>query len=350
MIMTLLSKELQDLVRQPRALFAAILYPVLVLPLLATVLAPEDVADACFEIIGNAQADLVVELERASELPSCSAEATNRLGIVVDGNRARLDIVSWQGSDEELHEARQAVAQVMTASVAQRAGIDRPAAVSMADAANVDVRDNATDGIGLLGIIPIMALFMAALGATYPALESGVGEKETGTLLGLFQTPVSDVTIGLAKFLAAWLSGSVAAIAGLAAILGMTNFFVDIPISIKVADAGLAVCYAILAAMPLSAAAILVSLASQSLREAQQYLMILACLTVLAAGAAMVSAGSGWTTQMPIVNAAGGIAGAISGAAGGGAMLAAAAFANAALALVLLSAAVMQLKRLRQSL
>lgn len=353
MLGALLKKELHDLVRQPRSLIAAILYPLLVLPLLAVVLAPHESENSCLAIDSAVPLDLSRQLQDATQLPVCTQGHESRLAVAIDEGRARIASGDWKGSDASLDAATVAISEVMAQRAAQEQGISRTALQDVAAAAVVSRSSEASEGIGVLGLIPIVAMFMAALGCAYPALESGVGEKETGTLLGLFQAPISDRTIVAAKFLATWLCACVAVFAGLVAAMGIMLWQLDSEVTgglLRLSTASLAFLYAALAAMPLAAASMLVSLASQSLREAQQYLMILVCVAVLAGGAALIALDAAWMAQVPIANAAGGIASELTGQKNASYAPPWILIANVALALTLLAASIAQLRRLRQSL
>lgn len=353
MFMALLKKELHDLVRQPRSLIAAILYPLLVLPLLAAMLAPQESDSSCLAIDASTPSGLSARLRDATKLPSCTQKDESRLDLVIEDGRARIGSGEWKGTDASLDAAMIAISQVMAERAAVGQGVSQIAASDLAKAAVVLRADVSSDGIGVFGLIPIVAMFMAALGCAYPALESGVGEKETGTLLGLFQAPISDQIVVAAKFLATWLSGCVAVFAGLVAATGIMFWQLDPETTGQLLSptvSGLAFLYAALAAMPLAAASILVSLASQSLREAQQYLMILVCVAVLAGGAALIAIDAWWIAQVPVANAAGGIASELTGQMNASYEPSWIVIANLALTLGLLAAGIFQLRRLRQSL
>ncbi|GAB5349553.1 ABC transporter permease subunit [Alteriqipengyuania sp. 357] len=353
MFAALLKKELHDLVRQPRSLIAAILYPLLVLPLLAAILAPQESENSCLAIDASVPSDLSALVRNATQLPSCTRDDESRLDLMIEDGRARIEASDWKGTDASLEAAKIAISQAMVERAAQRQGASPIAANNLAKAAVPLPADESSDAIGVFGLIPIVAMFMAALGCAYPALESGVGEKETGTLLGLFQAPISDRIVVAAKFSATWLCACVAVFAGLVAAMGIMFWQLDSETTGRLLNqsaTGLAFLYAALAAMPLAAASILVSLASQSLREAQQYLMILVCIAVLAGGAALIALDAPWMAQIPIANAAGGIASELTGQMNASYQPSWIVVANLALTLALLAAGTAQLRRLRQSL
>lgn len=349
----LLKKELHDLVRQPRSLIAAILYPLLVFPLLAAVLAPQDDAASCLAVDAAVAADLAAQLHAATGLAPCGQDHESRLGVSVADGRAAIETGAWQGNAAALDTARSAIGAVMAQRTARAQGMAPDETRQVAAAAVVTQTAEADDGIGIIALVPIVVLFMAALGCAYPALESGVGEKETGTLLGLFQAPVSDATIIAAKFSATWLCACVAIMAGLAAATGIMAWQADPQTAsgaVTVLAAVKTLAYAMLAAMPLAAAAIVVSLASQSLREGQQYLMILVCVAVLAGGGALIAFEAPWMAQIPVANVAGAIASELTGRAGASYTPALIMAANAGLAVLILLAGIGQLRRLRQAL
>jgi sodium transport system permease protein len=82
------------------------------------------------------------------------------------------------------------------------------------------------------GFLPYMFLIFCFMGAMYPALDMGAGEKERGTLETLLTAPVNRYTFLVGKTLTITLAGLVAAVVSILSIMGSVWFIEDIPDSI----------------------------------------------------------------------------------------------------------------------
>ena len=78
----------------------------------------------------------------------------------------------------------------------QQAAIIEPIKVVKVDTA--DKRENLGEKIG--GFIPYLLIPLVLMGATYPAIDLGAGEKERGTLETLLLTPITRTQLVLGKF------------------------------------------------------------------------------------------------------------------------------------------------------
>jgi sodium transport system permease protein len=82
------------------------------------------------------------------------------------------------------------------------------------------------------GFLPYMFLIFCFMGAMYPALDMGAGEKERGTLETLLTAPVNRYTFLVGKTLTITIAGLVAAVVSILSIMGSVWFIEDIPDSI----------------------------------------------------------------------------------------------------------------------
>lgn len=82
------------------------------------------------------------------------------------------------------------------------------------------------------GYVPYMFILFCFMGAMYPALDMGAGEKERGTLETLLTTPVSRLQFLVGKTLVITLSGLFAAITSIASLVGSVWFIPDLPASV----------------------------------------------------------------------------------------------------------------------
>jgi sodium transport system permease protein len=79
------------------------------------------------------------------------------------------------------------------------------------------------------GFLPYMFLIFCFMGAMYPALDMGAGEKERGTLETLLTTPVSRLQFLVGKTLTITLAGLFAAVVSVLSIMGSVWFMEDLP-------------------------------------------------------------------------------------------------------------------------
>ena len=79
------------------------------------------------------------------------------------------------------------------------------------------------------GFLPYIFLLFCFMGAMYPALDMGAGEKERGTLETLLTAPVSRYQFLVGKTLTVTLAGLFAALVSILSIMGSVWFIEDIP-------------------------------------------------------------------------------------------------------------------------
>jgi sodium transport system permease protein len=142
------------------------------------------------------------------------------------------------------------------------------------------------------GIVPYMFILFCFLGAMYPAIDLGAGEKERGTLETLLTAPVNRFHILLGKFGVVVVSGLVSAavsISGLAIGIrqspDMPSEFLDIILKVLGWDT-IILLMSLLLPLTIFFAGILlsVSLAARSFKEAQSMISPLNVAVILPAG------------------------------------------------------------------
>lgn len=74
------------------------------------------------------------------------------------------------------------------------------------------------------GFLPYLFVVFCFLGAFYPAIDIGAGEKERGTLETLLLTPISRTALVLGKFGVVFVSGIVAAVVSISSMAGWIYF------------------------------------------------------------------------------------------------------------------------------
>ena len=144
------------------------------------------------------------------------------------------------------------------------------------------------------GILPYMVLTFAFLGAIYPAIDLGAGEKERNTLETLLLSPVSRTEIAIGKFLLIFTSSLTAALLGVASMIISFNYLVPEAILQQLefrVDLFNAFCIGLLSIPPAAAFAgmfLAISIFARSFKEAQNYLSPMGFVMILPAMAGMI--------------------------------------------------------------
>jgi len=170
-------------------------------------------------------------------------------------------------------------------------GFIRPLAMKPAtDLATIS--EIALDKVG--GLLPYIVILFALLGAMYPAIDLGAGEKERNTLETLLLAPSSRTEIALGKLLVIFLTSMVAALLGLCSILLSVRHIVP-PNLMEMLNLRIEpsmVVYVMLLVIPLAAAlsalCLAISVTARSFKEAQNYLAPLQLVVILPALAPMI--------------------------------------------------------------
>jgi len=168
------------------------------------------------------------------------------------------------------------------------------APVVMVERGTASMREKLGENLG--GILPYMVIPFCFLGALYPAIDLGAGEKERGTLETLLLAPVSRLRLVLGKYLVVFTSGLVSATLSLVAIGGwfaiegpkLAGELSEITASIGAVD--LALVWLMLVPTTAMFAAILLSISiyAKSFKEAQSFAAPFNMLCILPAVAAML--------------------------------------------------------------
>lgn len=159
---------------------------------------------------------------------------------------------------------------------AQKA-ILKPIEVRKIDTA--DTRENLGEKIG--GFLPYLLIPLVLVGATYPAIDLGAGEKERGTLETLLLTPITRTELVLGKFitlLTTSIASTTITVLSMGCWIALALAFADLEF-IKVAFSTLAVTDLLMILVLLlpvaaifSALALAISIYARSFKEAQNYM------------------------------------------------------------------------------
>lgn len=142
-----------------------------------------------------------------------------------------------------------------------------------------DRRENIGEKIG--AFIPYMLIPLVLMGASYPAIDLGAGEKERGTLETLLLTPLTRTQLVLGKFLTILLSSIACALVtvssmsiwiGLASGFGALDPILSAFASVTQWDFLLIFALLLPVAMMLSSLVLAISIYARSFKEAQNYM------------------------------------------------------------------------------
>ncbi|WP_149981089.1 ABC transporter permease [Pseudoalteromonas rhizosphaerae] len=162
-------------------------------------------------------------------------------------------------------------------SVEQQSAIIDPIKVVKVDTA--DKRENLGEKIG--GFIPYLLLPLVLMGATYPAIDLGAGEKERGTLETLLLTPITRTQLVLGKFitlLAASIATTTITVLSMGVWISIAISFIDLDViktafsSLRVLDLALIFIILLPVAAIFSSLALAISIYARSFKEAQNYM------------------------------------------------------------------------------
>jgi len=250
---TIFRKEFTDTIRDRRTLFVMVVFPLILVPLLMTVVtnmqmssmkkAEEKVLRVALVANGNAPG-LVAMLTARSDLrlvtaiPADSVQAA--LGrdsvdaaVVIDNGfdaavsrmgsgRVRLFYRSSDDYDMVKRRLTGIIGEFEKQIVAGRfavlhvdARIVNPVIVEEHDIASMKERIGKTVG----GMVPYLFVIFCFMGSMYPAIDLAAGEKERGTMETLLTAPVSRFQILLGKFAVVVLTGILSACVSILGVL-----------------------------------------------------------------------------------------------------------------------------------
>jgi len=243
-------KEILDLLRDRKTLIFTIVMPILVMPVLiggfgafsAAMQHKEQVRTLHYIVVNAEQAPRIAQrlasreklerghLEQADDAGIRAAIQAQTLDFVVRvpedfsatvqaGEQATLDIYLNAASStskvyERVRDILDPVIETLRNERLTALGVDetrqlavlKPLTLNKINTA--DARENIGELIG--GLLPYLLILVALSGASYPALDMGVGEKERGTLESLLLAPIPRTSIVLAKFLVIFTTSFVA--------------------------------------------------------------------------------------------------------------------------------------------
>ena len=261
--------------------------------------------------------DVLLNAVRTDEIVAAVEIPKDSMKKIKDEDTTRITIRYLETSDRSTM-ALKGLKRIFK-SMSKRMAIERIKAHGLPEgfAAPIEIRAERLPGPGLLvklmsQFLPYMILIFSFLGALYPAIDLGAGEKERGTLETLLVAPVSRLSLVLGKFgvvLTAALVSSLLATVSLAISL-QAGFLSDLSVlsgeafSFSATEAITAIVMIIPISCIFSALLLALSIFAKSFKEGQAYASPLQMIIILPA---LVSILPGvkldWmTASIPIVN------------------------------------------------
>ncbi len=160
------------------------------------------------------------------------------------------------------------------------------------------------------GLLPYVVILYAFLGAIYPAIDLGAGEKERQTLETLLLAPVSRTAIASGKFLVLLSTSLTAALLGLTTMASSVYLLVPqailekMELNISAGTFGLLAFLALPPAAAFSGIFLAISIYARSFKEAQNYMVPVQLLIFVPVMAGMLPGLelNVWLAMVPLVN------------------------------------------------
>lgn len=346
-------KELREVLRDRRTLVFMIAFPLLIVPALIelsihfTVEAERKASSetlryaifdehnlpAVAEAFAEASGFERVDLERSQDIAGAVSAGTIDLALVVgaatgaagDAAGSQTMVTLFHDNASTTDKAKERAGAVLTA-LGERERARRLAALGVArdhqdrllvpvrveERGTADMRAVLGELVG--GALPYIFIIFCYLGALYPAVDLGAGEKERGTLETLLLVPVPRLRIVLGKFLVVFLAALTAAVLSLVSLGAWAGYKAGsiegavgtVLSSIGALDLALVALMFVPAAAMFAAMLLSISIYARSFKEAQSYAVPLNFLVILPAMLPMlpgVEMSWGWA-MVPITNIA----------------------------------------------
>ena len=259
-------KELKDTLRDRRTLFFMIVFPILIIPLIiggipkimvsmmekkmteriTIAIIGEENSPELMEMFGMADSiDVIFNVERDSIEQSIREKDIDGAVIIPGGfsemvnsmETAQITMVYISSDDLEATKKRMesVINKYRESKINQR--LERleihsetlePVKINHINIASEKEMIGKIAG----GWLPYMFILYCFMGAMYPALDLGAGEKERGTIETLLTSPAGRMEILLGKFGVISLSGFLSAISGIIGLFVGLQFMTELPIEI----------------------------------------------------------------------------------------------------------------------
>jgi sodium transport system permease protein len=260
---TIYLKELLELARDRRTFFFTVFIPVFAMPLIfagfgvlsTTLFKNASTADMAYAIFGKEHAPQLAQ-RFASEKGFHEVALLNpdEIKAAIASDRIKFALVIPAGLGQKMEAQQQGVIQLHYNSAAT-VDLTRKRVQSVIGSQNRELREHALSALSLSkqqlafaldpitledhstadkreqmgalvgGMLPYILLMVCLMAAMYPAIDTGAGEKERGTLETLLLAPVSRTAIVLAKFLMLFTIGLTSALLMIVSVAALILFF-----------------------------------------------------------------------------------------------------------------------------
>ena len=266
-IITIYKKELKDSLRDRRTLFMMIVLPMILIPGIILLMTKVQMAQAkkAMEkeikvafIGGNFTPELIqmfAEKGRIQFIKDCPVDSVEILvkrgeldgGVVITSGFNQLVSNDEQGMlrvifkksddafgvlEKRLISTIEQYDQQIVDKRISRLGLDKNL-FNAIDIVKTDVsttREKLAETVG--GILPYLFILFTFMGAMYPGLDLGAGEKERGTMETILSSPASRLDIVLGKFGVIMTAGIATALISFASLNVSVHLFPEIPVDI----------------------------------------------------------------------------------------------------------------------
>lgn len=334
-VLTIYLKEMKEVLRDRKTLIFMVALPTLVVPVLMSVMIgfivkadkKAQTETLAFAIFGAEHLpDLANAFSEEKGFEKVNIPTQEAIASAIEENKIKFGLVIPQTAPEQFERGEQVAVQFyynnasVTSKVRNRAGkvirefgekyrserlaglgLDTPQKqkhllnpITIEEHNTADMREVIGERVG--GMLPYMFIIFCFMGAMYPAIDLGAGEKERGTLETLLLAPIRRYQIVLGKFFVIFTTGVTAAL------LCLTSFGVmlaskgqkitgelgEVIASVSVVDLVLIAAMLIPTAAMFAALLLSVSIYAKSFKEASAYCGPLNFLAIVPAFIAML--------------------------------------------------------------
>lgn len=334
-ILTIYLKEMKEVLRDRKTLIFMVALPTLVVPLLMNVMIgfivkaekKAQMETLTFAIFGGEHLpDLANAFSEEKGFEKVNIPTQEAIASAIEENKIKFGLVIPQTAPEQFERGEQVAVQFyynnasVTSKVKNRAGkvirvfgeryrserlaslgLDTPQEqehllnpITIEEHNTADMREVLGERVG--GILPYMFIIFCFMGAMYPAIDLGAGEKERGTLETLLLAPIPRYQIVLGKFFVIFTTGVTAALLCLTSfgvmlavkVQEITGELGEVIASVSVVDLVLIAAMLIPTAAMFAALLLSVSIYAKSFKEASAYCGPLNFLVIMPALIAML--------------------------------------------------------------
>ena len=187
-----------------------------------------------FYLIEGIHEDSIVSKTSKGELDGGVIVKSDFPGLILENKQGKIQIVFKSSevfgtAEHRLSEVVETYEQDIVKTRIKKLKLDE----NLFDAVDITKVDVASikEKIGKMagGYLPYLFIIFSFMGAMYPGIDLGAGEKERGTLETLLSSPASRLEIVLGKFLVVMLTGIATALIAMASIYFSVRNFPEIP-------------------------------------------------------------------------------------------------------------------------